>query len=220
MESIKEAKAICAHSTQEAKTLCSTTIKEAKAICGHSTKEAKTLCSTTIREAETRGASQAGSLQQSHAKSVQHLEEEAIKEESKGQLNFLSHLSSCPMSQPCQTLQHAGSFLPHIAGTCADIPYFRSHCLNFNNEISHDFRDVCWCMIKTAGLLGSTIYEIKESWTGQDELQQANYVLRTLPKGLKFFRAVSPSESPKVMGLMGIHNTDVLHCFNGLTHWP
>ena len=65
-------------------------IKETKAICAHSTQEAKTLCSTTIREAEAHGASQAGSFQQSHAKTIQHLEEEAIKEESMGQFNFLS----------------------------------------------------------------------------------------------------------------------------------
>ena len=90
MESIKEAEAICIHSTQEAKTLCSTTIKEAKAICACFTQEAKTLCSMTIREAEAQGASQADSLQQLHAKSIQCLEGQAIEEESKGQLNFLS----------------------------------------------------------------------------------------------------------------------------------
>ena len=61
-ESIKEAKAICAHSTQEAETLCSTIIKEAKATCANSIQEAETLCSKTIREAEAWGASQADSL--------------------------------------------------------------------------------------------------------------------------------------------------------------
>ena len=75
-------------------------------------------------------------------------------------------------------------------------------------------------MAKTTGLLGSAIYEIKEAWTGWDDLQQANYTLRTLPKGLKFFTVVSPSKSPKVMGLMGIHNLYALHHFNGLTHCP
>ena len=55
-------------------------------------------------------------------------------------------------------------------------------------------------MIETVGLLGSAIFEIKETWIGQDELWQANYVLKALPKGLKFFRTVSPTESPKVMG--------------------
>ena len=98
--------------------------------------------------------------------------------------------------------------------------YFRSHCPNLNNENSCDFTDVFWCMTKTADLLGTAIYKIKEAWTGWDELQQANYALRTLLKGLKFFRAVSPSESPKVMGLMGIHDPDALCCFNGLTHFP
>ena len=98
--------------------------------------------------------------------------------------------------------------------------YFWSHCPNFNNENSHDFTDIFWCMIETAGLLGSAIYEITEAWTGQDELQQANYMLMTLPKGLNFFRVVSPSESPKVMGLTGIHNPDVLCYFNGMTHYP
>ena len=61
-ESIKEAKAICAHSTQEAKTLCSTTIKEAKATCTCPTQEAQTLCSKTIRDAEAGGPSLADSL--------------------------------------------------------------------------------------------------------------------------------------------------------------
>ena len=65
-------------------------IKEAMAICTCSIQEAETLCSTAIREAEALGASQAGSRQQSCDKTVQCFEEEAIKEESKGQLNFLS----------------------------------------------------------------------------------------------------------------------------------
>ena len=51
-------------------------------------------------------------------------------------------------------------------------------------------------------------------------MQQANYSLMTLQKGLKFFRAVSPSKSPKVMGLMGIHDPDVLCHFNRVTHYP
>ena len=75
-------------------------------------------------------------------------------------------------------------------------------------------------MAESAELLGSTIYEIQEVWMGLDELQQANYALRSLPKGCKFLCAVPPSESPKVMGLVGIHDLDT-HChFNGLTHCP
>ena len=77
-------------------------IKEAKAICTHSTQEAETLCSTTIREAEAWVASQADSLQWSHAKSIQHLEEQAIKEESKGQLNFLSACQAALWASPLE----------------------------------------------------------------------------------------------------------------------
>ena len=98
--------------------------------------------------------------------------------------------------------------------------YFRRHCPNFSTENTCDLSDIFWCMIKTGELLGSTIYEIKEAWTGPDELQQANYVLRTLPKGLKFLKMVSPLESPKVMGLTGIHDLDTLCHFNGVTHCP
>ena len=57
-------------------------------------------------------------------------------------------------------------------------------------------------------------------WIGPDELRQANYALRSLPKGLKFLHVVAPSESPKVMGLVGIHDPDALHHFNGMTHCP
>ena len=78
--------------------------------------------------------------------------------------------------------------------------------------------DIFWSMIESAGLLSSENYEIKETWTGQSELQYANYTLRTLPKGLKFFHPVSSSESPKVMGLTGIHHPDAFHHFNGVTH--
>ena len=75
-------------------------------------------------------------------------------------------------------------------------------------------------MAKSAKLLDSAIYEMQEVWKGPDELQQANYALRALPKGLKFLRAVPLSESPKVMGLVGIYDLDALCHFNGLTHCP
>ena len=74
-------------------------------------------------------------------------------------------------------------------------------------------------MVETAKLLGLAIYEIKV-WRGLDELQQANYILRILPKGLKLLRAVPLSESPKVMGLTGIHDLDALCHFNRMTHYP
>ena len=91
-ESIKEAKALCAHS-----------IKEAEANCTHSIKEAEAHCSTAIRETEALGASQASSIQQLQAKGIQHLEEEVIKEESKGELNFLSTCQAALEASPVKS---------------------------------------------------------------------------------------------------------------------
>ena len=88
--------------------------------------------------------------------------------------------------------------------------YFLLHHPNFNHENTHDFSEVFQCMAKKADLFGSAIFKITEIWLVQDELWQANDSLMTLRKGLKFFRAVSPSKSPKVMGLMGIHDLNAL----------
>ena len=98
--------------------------------------------------------------------------------------------------------------------------YFKRHSYNFTTEGTHDLLEIFRWMAESTKLLGSAIYEIQEVWKGPDELQQANYTLRALQKGLKFLQAVPPSESPKVMGLVGIHNPDTLHHFNGLTHCP
>ena len=98
--------------------------------------------------------------------------------------------------------------------------YYKEYCLTFDSEICCDLVEVFQCMIETTGLLGSVIYEIQEACTEQRELQHANYAIRTLPKGLRFFCAVSPLESPKVMGLMGIHHPNALCPFNGVTHCP
>ena len=98
--------------------------------------------------------------------------------------------------------------------------YFTRHSPSFIMDGMHDLLEVFRCMAETTWLLGLAIYKIQEVWLGSDELQQANYTLRSLPKGLKFLQAVTPSESPKVMGLVGIHDPDALCHFNGLTHCP
>ena len=75
-------------------------------------------------------------------------------------------------------------------------------------------------MATNYNLLGTSIDEIQVSWTGPEELKQANYALRSLPKGLKFLHVVPPSESPKFMGIVGIHDPDALQHFSGITHCP
>ena len=49
-------------------------------------------------------------------------------------------------------------------------------------EGTHDLSEVFRHMDQSAKLLGSAIYKIQEVWKGPDELQQANYTLRSLQK--------------------------------------
>ena len=95
--------------------------------------------------------------------------------------------------------------------------HYKTNHPHFNHKTSHDLTNIFQDMITSTGLLGFQIYEIQEFWEGQSELWYANNALRTLPKGLQFFHAVSPSESPTVMGLVSIHNPDALCHFSGMT---
>ena len=84
------------------------------------------------------------------------------------------------------------------------------------DDLSNIFRELA----KGAGLLGKSIYEIQLSWNGLEELKHTNYSLQSLPKGLRFLRVVPTMESPKVMGLKGIHDSDALQHFMGYTYCP
>ena len=98
--------------------------------------------------------------------------------------------------------------------------FFSKHSYNVITEGTCDLLEIFRQMATIADLLSTSIYKIQASWMGPDELKQANYALRSLPKGLKFLCVVPPSESPKVMVLVGIHDLDALHCFSGITHCP
>ena len=102
----------------------------------------------------------------------------------------------------------------------ARLLFFSKHSCNFNQDGNHDLSKVFKKLTKKAGLLGTSIYEIQALWTGPEELKQANYTLWSLPKGLKFLKVVSTTESPKVMGLMGIHDPDALWHFASFTYFP
>ena len=98
--------------------------------------------------------------------------------------------------------------------------FFSKHSYDFINDGTHDLSNVFKGLAKSAGLLGEAIYEIQLSWTRPEELKQANYALQSLPKGLRFLRAVLTLESPKVMDLMGIHDPDALWHYTGYTYCP
>ena len=55
------------------------------------------------------------------------------------------------------------------------------------------------------GLLSIKIHLVQDQWRGRKELCCANYMVRGSAKDLHCFRVVSPLESPKIMGLWGIH---------------
>ena len=98
--------------------------------------------------------------------------------------------------------------------------FFLQHSYNFVTVGTCNLSEIFRQMATSTKLLGTSIYKIHASWMGLDELRLANYALRSLPKGLKFLHVVPPSESPKVMGLVGIHDLDALHHFSGITHCP
>ena len=102
----------------------------------------------------------------------------------------------------------------------ARVCYFATHPWDWANGNTDDLSDIFRELSQGAGLLGESIHEIKLSWDGPEELKHANYVLWSLPKGLKFLRVVSPKESPKVMGLKGIHDPNALQHFANYTYCP
>ena len=74
--------------------------------------------------------------------------------------------------------------------------FFSKHSYNFIMEGTHNLSEIFKQMATNAELLGTSIYKIQASWMGPDELKQANYALRSLPKGLKFL-CVVPLLSPQ-----------------------
>ena len=82
----------------------------------------------------------------------------------------------------------------------ARLHFFSKHSYNFTDDGSCDLSGIFKKLAVSGSLLGTDIYEIQSSWTGPEELKQANYTLWSLPKGLKFLRVMPASESPEVMG--------------------
>ena len=60
--------------------------------------------------------------------------------------------------------------------------FFSKHSYNFTTDGTHNLSEILKQMAMSAELLGTSIHEIQVSWTGPDELKQANYALQSLPK--------------------------------------
>ena len=88
--------------------------------------------------------------------------------------------------------------------------YFATHPWDWTYGNTDDLSDIFKELAEGARLLGKSIHELQLSWEGPEELKHANYSLHSLPKRLRFLRVVPTLESPKIMGLKGIHNADAL----------
>ena len=95
--------------------------------------------------------------------------------------------------------------------------YFSKHSFDFTLDGTWDLSGMVKHLAMRAGLLGTSIYKTQSPWSRPEELKQANYILLSLPKGM-IPQGCTPSESPKVMGLMGIHDPDALCQFDSVIY--
>ena len=124
------------------------------------------------------------------------------------------------LGQSTQAKPFQGIWLGLYLGKETRKEFFSIHSSNFITDGTQDLSEIFKQMATSTKLLGTSIYEIQASWMGPEELKQANYALRSLPKGLKFLHVEPPSESPMVIGLVVRHDLDALGCFSGITHCP
>ena len=98
--------------------------------------------------------------------------------------------------------------------------YLAMHSWDWAHGNAEDLSDIFKELAQEVGLLDESIFELQWSWKGPEHLQQANYVFQSQPKGLRFLRVVSTKESPKEMGLKGIHDPVALRHFSRFTYCP
>ena len=90
----------------------------------------------------------------------------------------------------------------------------------FTQKGSYHLMSVFWEMATSTGLLDSDVHKVQDEWTGQKDLQVTCQVAKSSLKGIHFFWVVPPTESPKSMGLKGIHSPKALKQWAGLSFCP
>ena len=63
--------------------------------------------------------------------------------------------------------------------------FFSNHSCDWVHDSTNDLSDIFKELAESAHLLGEAVYEIQLSWTGLEELKQANYALQSLPQRVK-----------------------------------
>ena len=77
---------------------------------------------------------------------------------------------------------HAGAFLRDSDIVVeARLLFFSKHSYNFIEDGNCNLSGIFKKLAVSASLLGTNIHEIQASWTGPEELKQANYTLQSLP---------------------------------------
>ena len=98
--------------------------------------------------------------------------------------------------------------------------YFATHPWDWVHGNTDNLSDIFKELAEGADLLGKPIHELQLCWEGPEELKHNNDSLHSLPKGLKFLRAVPALESQRIMGLKGIHDGNALQHFVSYTYCP
>ena len=98
--------------------------------------------------------------------------------------------------------------------------YHLSHKGMFAQEGSYDLMLVFREIATSAGLLDSDVHKVKDEWTGWKDLQATHQTAKSPLKDIHFFQLVPPTESPKIMGLKGIHSPKALKWQAGLLVCP
>ena len=75
-------------------------------------------------------------------------------------------------------------------------------------------------MASSTNLLGTEVHEVQEEWSGWQELKATNRAAKASQMDTHFFRLVAPTESPKIMGLEGIHLPKALWWWSSLSYCP
>ena len=75
-------------------------------------------------------------------------------------------------------------------------------------------------MVDAVSLLSTEIHQFQDLWPGKKELCAANHAAVSSGKDIHYFWVVSPTKSPKIMGLKGIHLPEALKGQGGLSCCP
>ena len=75
-------------------------------------------------------------------------------------------------------------------------------------------------MADSTGLLELDIYEVQDAWTGWKDLHTAKHAAKALQRNIQFFCMVTPTKSPSIIGLEGIHSPEALHIQGSHSYCP